>query len=129
MQPRAYSIVSAILAAGAVLLAASPARAKTKQTAPTAAVATGKKLDLRFIPSDAAAAVVVRPDRLLASPLFPAESRPFVAKDQIGFELRELDQAMLIFGFPSTANPTRPPIQMGSPYCGSQPTDMTCGSN
>ena len=70
--------------------------------------AAGKKLDLTFVPGDAVAVIVLQPQRLVNSSLFPAELLALMGKDQLGFDLRDLAQATLIFGQPNIAQGDQP---------------------
>jgi len=68
----------------------------------------GKKLDLTFVPGDAVAAIVLQPQRLVNSSLFPADLLALMGKDQLGFDLRDLTQATIIFGQPNAAQGGHP---------------------
>jgi hypothetical protein len=67
--------------------------------APTAA--GGKKLDLTYVPADAAAAIVIQPRRALTNPAFPPQLLALIDKNQVGFDVRDIEQVMAVGPFPA----------------------------
>ncbi len=64
---------------------------------------TGKKLDLSFVPDDAVAAVVARPQRMLTGPqaeMYPTEVISAATEKQVGFDPLEIEQGMMVIGLP-----------------------------
>src|SRR5262249_54072198 len=55
---------------------------------------------LMFVPSDAVAVIVLQPKRLVTSSLFPPQLLALAGKNDMGFDLHDLEQAMLVFGQP-----------------------------
>ena len=84
---------------GASLAAPGFLSAQDQSASPVA----GAKLDLKWVPADAIAAIVAEPKRALTSPA----AAPFlpmltgsIGKQQLGFEVSDVDQAMIVVGPP-----------------------------
>jgi len=87
---------------------AQPAHGQLLPAIGKADAGAGKKLDLTFVPGDAVAVIVLQPQRLVNSSLFPADLLALMGKDQLGFDLRDLAQATIVFGQPNAAQGGHP---------------------
>jgi hypothetical protein len=76
-------------------------------SSPSAGAAVPGKLDTRYISSNAAAVIVLRPAQILASPIaqvFPVEVASAAGLSYIGFDPAEMEE-VIAFAQPSTASP------------------------
>ena len=96
---RRIKVLLLIFVLGESLTFASFLFAEDQPAAPVA----GAKLDLKWVPADAIAAIVAQPKRALTSPA----AAPFlpmltssIGKQQLGFEISDVEQAMIVVGPP-----------------------------
>jgi prepilin-type processing-associated H-X9-DG protein len=91
-------------------------------------VAPGNKLDLTFVPTDAIAAVVVQPRRVLAGPeaeFYPTELLTVLGNKNVGFDPRDIQQMMMVIGLPDGPQMgAGPPMRFGIVFRFAKPIDI-----
>jgi hypothetical protein len=101
-------VKASLIALSLAALISEPVLAQLLPAIPKADAAAGKKLDLTFVPGDAVAVVVLQPQRLVNSSLFPPQLLALMGKDQLGFDLHDLAQATIVLEQPNAAQGDQP---------------------